>query len=587
LATANPSRKDIANTLRQAPQEIESPQLRRFFCRNCGVPRFEVHMKRRTALGVMFLAGCGGAERILSPRSKGSYYRTAGTLSEIWVVPTSSGTQEGTQANPFATPTHVEFDALMRSYASVDPLIVHLNNGDFYTIGTREWNDTNDVQQNPGFRMGRQWTFTSETNATLHWAVDAVPDDRIDDTPIWLILTTEARFDANLNNHTPVDVWNLRPRGQTVRNLTFDLQFAAAKARWQAKGKTLRIGAVHLGGHQAAIENSTVLNWGALVVEAFPFYIQGATGKYDRDLIAQLDPAQYIYDAGVPDAQCSHITGCRADGYVQTQYQVTVNFIAGSIGERTPGQWIQHMRAFAYQTGNTTIARRPNMVQAHTLYQCLRGKVASNYAQGITAGYYGDFYATKGVEIQNNQFIDCYHGVQLLLSPGGPGYEQYSHENYAIGPNTVQGNGPNVLLDTLGASTATRYIRNITVDANLTLVNNGATNVTRTGGTGGNVTVSITGPQYVTRYQSAQYFATPAGGTAPYTYEWRSRQCTDSQGYSCFTWQNWYSTGSQNYTYASINGCGLSRNELQARVTDAQGRTATSPTYPIWITNPC
>jgi hypothetical protein len=551
----------------------------------------------------MFLAGCGGAERILRPRSKGSYYRTAGTLSEIWVVPTSSGTQEGTQANPFATPTHVEFDALMRAYASVDPLIVHLNNGDFYTIGTREWNDTNNVQQNPGFRMGRQWTFTSETNATLHWAYDAVPDDRIDDTPVWLILTTEARFDANVNNHTPVDVWNLRPRGQTVRNLRFDLQFAAAKARWQAKGKTtLRIGAVHLGGHQAAIENSTVLNWGAYGAEAFPFYIQGATGQYDRNLIAQLDPAQYIYDAGVPDAQCSHITGCLADGstYVQTPDQLTVYFIAGSIGEKSTGVWIQHMRAFAYQTGNSTqtnktIPTRSNLLQAHTLYQCLRGRVASNIATGAAVGYYGDSYSTKGVVIQDNQFTECYYGVQLVLIPPpkpgdtpAPGWEQYSHENYVIGPNTIRGNGTNVLLDTLGPSTATRYIRNITVDANLTLVNNGATNVTRTSGNvGGNVTVGISGPQYVTRYQSAQYFATPAGGTAPYTYEWRSRQCTDSQGYSCFTWQNWYSTGSQNYTYASINGCGLRRNELQARITDAQGRTATSPTYPIWITNPC
>ncbi len=101
------------------------------------------------------------------------------------------------------------------------------------------------------------------------------------------------------------------------------------------------------------------------------------------------------------------------------------------------------------------------------------------------------------------------------------------------------------------------------------------------------LSVSISGPQYVTRYQSAQYFATPTNGTAPYTYEWRSRQCTDGGGYNCGAWQNWFSTGAQNYTYASINSCGLARNELQARVTDAVPSTATSYTYPIWITNPC
>jgi hypothetical protein len=101
------------------------------------------------------------------------------------------------------------------------------------------------------------------------------------------------------------------------------------------------------------------------------------------------------------------------------------------------------------------------------------------------------------------------------------------------------------------------------------------------------LSVTISGPQYVTLHQSAQYFATPAHGTAPYTYEWRSRQCADGGGYNCGAWQNWFSTGAQNYTYASVNGCNIARNELQARVTDAVLSTATSYTYPIWITNPC
>jgi len=39
----------------------------------------------------------------------------------------------------------------------------------------------------------------------------------------------------------------------------------------------------------------------------------------------------------------------------------------------------------------------------------------------------------------------------------------------------------NVKLDTLGPTTATRYIRNIAIDANLSLENTGGTNVTRTG----------------------------------------------------------------------------------------------------------
>lgn len=99
--------------------------------------------------------------------------------------------------------------------------------------------------------------------------------------------------------------------------------------------------------------------------------------------------------------------------------------------------------------------------------------------------------------------------------------------------------------------------------------------------------VSISGPQQVALHQSAQYFANASGGLTPYTYEWRSRQCSDSQGFNCGVWQNWYSTGGTNYTWASVNSCGIRRNELQARVTTASGKQGTSSTYAITITNPC
>jgi len=99
--------------------------------------------------------------------------------------------------------------------------------------------------------------------------------------------------------------------------------------------------------------------------------------------------------------------------------------------------------------------------------------------------------------------------------------------------------------------------------------------------------VSISGPQQLMLHESGQYFANASGGVPPYTYEWRSRQCFDSQGSSCGAWQNWFSTGSTNYTFASVNGCAIRRNELQARVTDSRPVQATSSTYAIIITNPC
>ena len=97
------------------------------------------------------------------------------------------------------------------------------------------------------------------------------------------------------------------------------------------------------------------------------------------------------------------------------------------------------------------------------------------------------------------------------------------------------------------------------------------------------LTVNISGSQSVARYQSAQYTANAAGGTAPYTYEWRSRQ---GNAWSWGAWQSWFSTGSTNYTYASISSCGLDRNQLEVRVTDSLGATATS-SITIFISNPC
>jgi len=220
-------------------------------------------------------------------------------MADVWVASDFAGPQMGTPSNPFVAKTSAEFDDGMRSHAHVDQLAVHLVGEKFYTAGTREWEDSNDVLENPGFRMGREWTFDTDTGATLVWDVDAVPDDS--DTPIHLLLSTEARFDARLNLHTPEEVWNLLPRGQSVRGLNIDLQFSKAVDRWKAKDKKLRIGAVLLSGHQAAIEKVHVANYGALGYEGFPLVITGGIGMYDRNLIAQLDPAKYILDANLPD----------------------------------------------------------------------------------------------------------------------------------------------------------------------------------------------------------------------------------------------------------------------------------------------
>lgn len=383
-----------------------------------------------------------------------------------------------------------DFDALLRANFDKPDLQVHLDGGKFYTQGTREWADSPDIRENPGFRI-KNWTFDSQSGATLVWDHSKVEPTSV---PIALIRSTEMRFDlGRLNLHTPQEIWDGQPRGQTVRDLTFDLQFAEAVPKWRAAGQMLRIGAVALGGHQAAIERVHVMNYGAYKYEGFPLYIQGASGMYDRNLIAQLDPTTHIFDDGVTDSECSHITDSLADGYVELSDvgdQVTVRTILGSVGEITPGVWQQHMRAYSYQRGNRTIASGSNAVQGHTIYNSLRGDIDHNTSQGAAVGVYGDFFKSKGLHIWENEFLGCdYAGIRFFLSPSASGMgnaaEQFSHEDYDIGPNKITSkSGVQVDFGTfedqlpLGPE---RYIRNMKVDASLVLEVKGTVDVTRTG----------------------------------------------------------------------------------------------------------
>ena len=384
---------------------------------------------------------------------------------------------------------NLDLDPLMRRAFSDyrdDPLTVRMSGGIIKTEGTKEWLNTNDVQQNSGFRVGRQWKLDIAPDTVLQLDVDRIPDAEVDDSPRWLWLSTEARFTSI--TLTPEQCWALQPRGQSVTGGgTFDLQFPKLAQRYRAKGLALRIGAVALAGHQAAIEHVHAINYGALGDENFIFYIQAAFGMYDRDLISELDPLTHIFDADTPDDQCSHILGTSVSQYAaaDSDTQVTCNFIAGSVGQRANGQWQQHRRAFAYasRASGTILDPTPNRVQLVTLYQTLRGRVDNCASEGMSVGYYGDTYSSKGVDLLSNSFLRCrYHGVQLVLSPGGVCPEQYSHEGYTIdGSNTITSEGSNVLLDTVGPVTDARYIRQIAVDAKFSLENRGATDVTRTG----------------------------------------------------------------------------------------------------------
>lgn len=95
--------------------------------------------------------------------------------------------------------------------------------------------------------------------------------------------------------------------------------------------------------------------------------------------------------------------------------------------------------------------------------------------------------------------------------------------------------------------------------------------------------VYITGPQDIPLHESDLYTAHPSGGAGGYTYEWQQRFWWQGVPSS---WDQWFSTGSTNSTYASINACRIDAFDLQVRVTDAYGSTRTNFIH-VGITNPC
>ena len=405
-------------------------------------------------------------------------------LHEVYVVNDFGGVRAGTRTNPYVAKTAQEFDTLMGSLQS-DDIEIHLS-GDFKTRGTYEWGTFAYL----GWRMGKHWRIEGE-GSSLTLDPNAIADGEIDSAPIHLLSTSEQTSFPETEAMSPEQVWAGLPRAQAVRNLTLNASHTALADRWRAKDCVLKTGGVILQGHNAAIESCRFRNFGALKnstresAECFPAVICGAMGAPDRDKIARLDPETHVFDS---EGEPSHITDCVFEDYAPaaSDDQVTVFMIVGAVGEPggwQTGDWRHTYRRDCHQSGNVVSVSGRNLVQGHTIYQALKGRVSGNRTAGADIGYYGDFYKTKGIEIEDNDFEHCRHGVQLLLSPtagGDPDLpKSFSHENYAIGANRITSSGANVSLSTLGPSTPTRFIRDISVHPSLSLENYGAENVTR------------------------------------------------------------------------------------------------------------
>lgn len=336
-------------------------------------------------------------------------------LRDVYIVDGYTGLQLGTKDNPYSVRTAAEFDALMAFLMSEDNLAVHLE-GRFSRKPAYRWG------QFASRNVGRFWRLDGDAEVSAD--PSSIPDSEIDGQPLYVFAG-----------------------GQSVSGITAIANHSLLADRWNAKRQTLRTGGFLVEG-DGAIDGVTVKDCGSLGAETFVALVTGGTGP------ASITNSVYT----------DHRPSSSND-------QVSVFAIVG------PEFGSDALRPSASMEGNLTYTPGSDWVQAHTIYQAEHGRVRRNRSVGARFLYYGDYFATKGIEIDDNDADLCKHGVQLRLSPTPlPAAAAFSHENYRIGPNRFASSGANVSLDTCGPSTSTRFIRGIYVDPSLTIenVDNGA-----------------------------------------------------------------------------------------------------------------
>ena len=447
--------------------------------------------------------------------------------------PVGNGGEQGTESNPYVARTALELNDLMRRI-SLAEFSESLNNtslwtdeyeyvphGYFPAWPTYQWGPYSRF----GWRLGpRSRVRFPDQESGFYNDWDTFPDEWIDLASSHLIISTQQWLRYGwwhfINNINPELAWAGVARGQSVIGGTLDLRYSKGVDRWQAKNVMFRPSAVIITGHQAVLKPYAVLDTGAWrplnpdgskvaeSAESFPLIIVGGMDMPDRNKFTSLDPAKYVFDhyiteeaggeirvvaEGLLDEACSHQVNCKVDGgrFPDSNDQVTARMILGSTGQDAAGNWHQLMRRHCYHMGGDTTSSGENHMQGHTIYQALSGKIMHNTAKGIQVQTYGDYLTTRGVEVDFNTAVDCYHAVQLMLSPPTVPpddeitirlKEQFSHSDYKIGVNNqFSTRGANVRLDTLGPSTPTRFIRNIEVPMKYTLDDKGVEGLVRPG----------------------------------------------------------------------------------------------------------
>lgn len=288
---------------------------------------------------------------------------------------------------------------------------------------------------------------------------------------------------------TGKDLLDAVPRGQQVRNFKFVSHHSKLSAYARALDVPLRVTAVCLQGHDALIENSVLVDFGVTrkggtPLEAFPHVITGVLDGLDRHTMNNV-PSDFMFEP-------AKIVNPEFLGFIpetSSYDQITVNMIVGgtcpaSIGNpwREVPPFRQIMRKNAEILNPKVTAPGRNIIQACTIYQCMKGLIDGARTDGAVIGVYGDYLSTKGLRVTaNNSFKNGTWGVAFRLSPTSGASEdlwkQFSHENYVIEKFESNAGAGDVYLNVDpavdGSYPRTRYIKEIAVDERLTIVNEG------------------------------------------------------------------------------------------------------------------
>lgn len=322
-------------------------------------------------------------------------------------------------------PTAEKHDEIMRSLATTATR-VRYGGGLFKTAGSPQW----------GGREGRGFTIDCEVVLDKDTVVEIDPDAiRLEDVSsepfhIFRSQALHEKFAAQFSSLSAEALWALLPRGQSVKGGTLRGNFSKLVDRWKAAGQVLTPSGVILQGHEAAIEDVRLEDFGALGGEAFPSVITGALGSPTQDKLAELDPATHVFDLANPGgADVSHTKNVRFTKYRPelSNNQVTVNMIVGSVGRvNGVGEWKHLMRAHCYhETPSTDDLGDPhdNLVQVATIYDALSGHLIRGESNGAMCLYYSDFYTMQRLRVIGGTAGRCLSGVRILLSNTGIEHE--------------------------------------------------------------------------------------------------------------------------------------------------------------------